>query len=641
MAITLMVMAAVYQITRSAGILYRVEGFRAERGGTALRAVDEIALEVARAGFGLGRDVERVLPGLRGRAPSHDAITLRSNPEGLSGRLRDDLVASDMPVRVAGAALFKPGDRVLLADRAGPAEKAIVVEARGGTLAFRSLDTPSGALRRERRVKRGGRVLKLREVRFSLTPAVGEDATVLQESVDDRPERTLARYVGRLRFDYRDDADFPVHPALVARAGSLARVKVSLALRTTPDAPTLAAVAPTLDHGGSLDEQEATLAFDVRRHGCRMRRYFTGLASPVDVASRPFDEAAVILGAGEPRGLGASYLYVFMLSRLTAGPTLTDMRMETIVFLQQTRDLVVQGPAVPGAVQALFAPDESPLAGSLVVLTAGLREVAFWRVSRDPGGGIGPMSRIDALGRTNVATSVGAAAFGTDGGLYLTDPSQAALFRCSPEEPAEPPCERIASLPGRPGPMALGLNGSLYVLSLVSEVGPNDTEVVEIPFDEDGKPLPPRAVAGLPGTPLSLARDPLAGSLYALVREAGGDTVLLELSGSWLQRPLRPAAEAFRLSRWRRDVETTFPDGNTPVLPPILRPSRIDFAAFDAVGALYLGASETRVVLKFDLDRPGGTADHTLGLAGVVEQERGTFRKRVRLNAWPNATPGL
>lgn len=156
MAVTLVVMATVYQIARSTAILHRVEGFRAERGGTGLRAVDEIALEVARAGFGLGRDVERILPGLPGRPPSHDGITLRSNPEGLAGRLRDDLVASDTPVRVAGGTLFRAGDRVLLADRSGRAERALVVEARGGTLAFRSLDSADGALLRTRRARRGG-----------------------------------------------------------------------------------------------------------------------------------------------------------------------------------------------------------------------------------------------------------------------------------------------------------------------------------------------------------------------------------------------------------------------------------------------------------------------------------------------------
>jgi hypothetical protein len=641
MAVTLAVMATVYQIARSTAVLNHIEGFRAERGATGLRAVDEIALEVARAGFGLGKDVERILPGLPGGPPSRDAVTLRSNPEGLAGRFRDDLLGSEMPVRVIGGTLFRAGDRVLLADRTGPAERAVVVAAGGGMLAFRSLDTRDGTLVRTRRAGRGGRVLKLREVRFALVPAVGEEATLLQESVDDQPPRTLARYVGRMRFDYRDDADVPVHPALVARSGSVARVKVSLALLTTPDEPTLSAAAPTVEHGALLDAHEAMLAFDVPRHGCTMRRYFVGLANAVDVVSRPFDEAGMILGAGEPRGLGASYLYVFLLSRLTAAARATDMRIETLVPLQRMRDLVIQGPAVPGAVQAIFAPDESPLAGSLVVVSAGLREVLFWRVSPDPGGAIGPGSRIDLLGKTSVVSAAGAAAFGIDGGLYVTDPAQAALFRCVPSDSGVPPCDRVASLPGRPGPMALGLNGSLFVLSSVSSVGPNDAQVLEIPFDEGGKPLPPRNVAELPGTPLSLARDPVSGSLYALVRERGGDSVLLELSRAWLRRPAASPTEAFRLSRWKREIETAFPGGETPVLPLILRPSRADFAAFDAVGGLYLGASETRLVLKFDLDRPGGSADHTLGLTGVVEQERGSPRKRVRLYAWRNAVPGL
>src|SRR5262249_6076835 len=157
-------------------------------------------------------------------------------------------------------------------------------------------DNADGALLRTRRARRGGRVLKLREVRFSLVPAQGEDATLLVESVDDQPARTLARYVGRLRFDYRDDADVPVHPALVARAGRAPGAKAPPAPLTPPAAPPLRAVAPPPDPGALLDEHGAALAFDAPRHGCRMRRYFASLANAVDVVSRPFDEAGVILG---------------------------------------------------------------------------------------------------------------------------------------------------------------------------------------------------------------------------------------------------------------------------------------------------------------------------------------------------------
>jgi hypothetical protein len=223
----------------------------------------------------------------------------------------------------------------------------------------------------------------------------------------------------------------------------------------------------------------------------------------------------------------------------------------------------------------------------------------------------------------------------------MTDPGQAVLFRYLPGQAGEGAFERIASLPGRPGAMALGQNGSLFVLSYRPEAGPNETQVLEIPFDEDGTPLAPRVAAEFSGTPLSLARDPLSGSLDALVREKGGDTVLLELSRAWLRRPDGPPAAAFRLSRWKREMETSFPGSETPVLPLMLRPNRLDFAAFDSTGALYLGASETRLVLKFDLDRPGGTTDHNLGVAAVVEQEQGSARKRVRVHAWRKVTPGL
>jgi hypothetical protein len=318
------------------------------------------------------------------------------------------------------------------------------------------------------------------------------------------------------------------------------------------------------------------------------------------------------------------------------------MRVESLFYLQRMGDHVIQGRAEREAAVSVFAPDESPLAGSLIVLTAAPRNIGLWRAFPDPSGGIGPRSRMELLGTTSEITSVGAAAFAVDGALYVTDPRQGLLFRFHPERTSpETAFERVTSLPGQPGPIALGQNGSIFVLADAPEIGTNDTKVFEIPFDEGGSPLAPRPLAELAGTPLSLARDPVSGSLYTLVREKQGDTVLLELSRSWLRRPDRAPAEAFRLSRWRREMETILPGGDTPVLPPLLLPSRLDFARFDAAGGLYFGASDTRVVLKFDLDRPAGTTDHNLGVAAVVEQERGSARKRVRMLAWRKATPGL
>jgi len=89
LAVTLLVAGTVFTTTRSFWLAYRALIHQTERGLSGLRALDDMAVEIARAGFGLGDDLEPLWPGLPGGAPTVDAITVRSNPAGLPGAERE------------------------------------------------------------------------------------------------------------------------------------------------------------------------------------------------------------------------------------------------------------------------------------------------------------------------------------------------------------------------------------------------------------------------------------------------------------------------------------------------------------------------------------------------------------------------
>jgi hypothetical protein len=67
--------------------IYRTESETAEKNVAATRAFDDIVLEIARAGYGLGEGVQAVLP-------SPAEITIRSNEEGLAATLEAELSSS-------------------------------------------------------------------------------------------------------------------------------------------------------------------------------------------------------------------------------------------------------------------------------------------------------------------------------------------------------------------------------------------------------------------------------------------------------------------------------------------------------------------------------------------------------------------
>jgi hypothetical protein len=259
LAITLMIGAAVYRITRSAWLLYRVQTHVAERGFTASRSLDDMAVEIARAGFGLGQDALPVFPGSLDGIARGDAITLRSNPSGRAAGLREDLLERDQLVKVEGAAQFAAGDEVLLIDEDRNAERAQVTLARPDALAFKSRETSDGKLERSYLPARGARLVALREVGFfSTTDRYG--VAVLVRKATGQAEQVIARYVDSVHFEYFDEAGErmeakDIEPGVVPGA-----VRIALRLRPNPTLPPV--VVPPVSLFVTLEPQSTAIAFD-------------------------------------------------------------------------------------------------------------------------------------------------------------------------------------------------------------------------------------------------------------------------------------------------------------------------------------------------------------------------------------------
>jgi hypothetical protein len=169
-------------------------------------------------------------------------------------------------------------------------------------------------------------------------------------------------------------------------------------------------------------------------------------------------------------------------------------------------------------------------------------------------------------------------------------------------------------------------------------------------FDETLSPVEPTLVGALPGVGVSLARDPIDASLFALVRKPIGDFVVLELNRAWVDaaeqsqqaeggQPRQPRL-MFSLEAWQRKLEegdvTTaeipFHPSELPQRMAVLRTEALDFLSFDALGSLYMGAKEANLVLKFELPRPSGR--YAVGLAaGVVERGSG-LAPELRMHGW-------
>ena len=260
-AITLLIAALVYKVTRVSWLLYQTQTHVTERGFSGVRALDDMAVEIARAGYGLG-DAAPVFLGTLDGTRSFDAITVRSNPEGIVGVLEEDLTDPEEFVAVDGAALFAEGDEVLLVDdEPNKLERAQVTGARPLALRLRSHDTPG------RRFKRPWsspltRVLKVREVGFYLT----RDRTgvlALARKAPGQSEQILVRYVEELQFDYLQAPLEPRDPRSLLRRWTRSTangVRITLRLRPNPALPPV--TVPPRTVLVSHEPQWASIPFD-------------------------------------------------------------------------------------------------------------------------------------------------------------------------------------------------------------------------------------------------------------------------------------------------------------------------------------------------------------------------------------------
>lgn len=260
LAITLVIGGVLYRVMRASWLLYDTQTHQTERGFSGLRCLDDIAVEIARAGYGLGADAGPLFPGTLAGLRASDAITLRSNPGGVAGVLLEDLVEGDQLVPVEGAARFVLGDEVLLVDEEGTLERAQVSRVAPDALAFRSLDGPGGRLGSPFLASLDARVLKVREVGFYLKTDRG-GTVVLARKATGQAEQILARYVGDLRFAYLDDAGEPMDPARIGPGVAPGAVRITLSLLSNPALPRV--TVPPLSFRVSLEPQSATVAFDV------------------------------------------------------------------------------------------------------------------------------------------------------------------------------------------------------------------------------------------------------------------------------------------------------------------------------------------------------------------------------------------
>ena len=422
------------------------------------------------------------------------------------------LFERDQVVAVDGAALFREGDQVLIADRRGNRERAQVVRAEPGALSFRSLDGPGGRLARRFPSSPGARVIKLREASFRLTTdPLG--AVVLVKEATGQPSQVLVRHVQALRFDYRDEQGEPLAPGRVRPAGRPA-VGISLRLDSEPGGPVV--VVPPLSLVVPLEPQSATVTFDVPRPGFRVRRLFSPVKGAVAALSRPFAEAGVIV-AELPAG--GNMLATFVLER-----GVRDVRIDTLVPLGRVRQAAV----------AAFGPESGPWAGSLFVVTGGLRSIQAWRISPDGSGTIGPASAVDLVMETPELAFLGGAAFGIDGALSLGS-ERRAIFRGSRAIQRGRPLEARGVRRRPAGSPGAGRGRLAVPPGRATRRGRRRSRPVELPFADRGAPAPPRRVARLgTGSP---DRSPRSAHRLAVrpARRAPGDTVLLELSRAWLR----------------------------------------------------------------------------------------------------------
>ena len=617
--ITLIVLGIVFRTAQMLVAIYRKESETAEKSAAAIRAFDDIAMEIARAGYGLGDGVQAVLPFVVGGSGSSSDITLRSNAYGAAANLKGELVSADEAVAVSHPELFQEGDKVLLTQAGGFAERAEVTDVGERTLAFRSLEGDDGELVYEYLPEHGARVVRLQEIGYSLEPAPEGRGNLLTKTAFDRSPRVLARNVEALHFVYLDDQGGPLSDDSLERTSLLTTVRITMTYSfgdTALDVRTLATAI-------TLDQQSAGVDFAEPGYGMRLTRFFYPIAKPAGVATRATADWGVILSSGNDPSQDRSFLYSFL-----SETRLLEARQDTVTWLEDVRSPVA----------LCFGPEKTSLAGSLFIAASGLRIGHLARVHPDEQDVFSQDSRVDTFDGTEALAQIGGIAFGLDGALYVTSQEKGAIFRFrfGPDgKPLAP--KKVVDVKGSPRAIVTGFDGELYFLLDQA----NETSLWRLPFDESGDPEAPTAIGALDGQAVSLAADSLSGSLFVLVRERLGDTVVLELDSAWIAGSSKEPLHVFSLEALgeesmdgrSQDRETEAKRAATRLpstrLAPILVPETLDFLAFDNLGFLYLGAREKGLVLKFDLDRPGSSR-HIVNIAAATEAGSG----KARLHAW-------
>ena len=249
LAITLVVLGVVFRTVQMLVAIYERESEIAEKNVAATRAFGDIAVEIARGGYGLGEGVQAVLPYLTEGSTSPSEITIRSNDDGVAAVLGAELTASGQSVRVSASELFNEGDKILLTEAGGFSERAEITAVGENELAFRSLDGEDGELLNSYSPDRGARVLKLVEVGYSLEPAPEGTGNLLRKHSFDRTPRVLARNIHSLRFEYLDAEGRPLSDDSLERTDLLATVRITMtfSIGPTPNDERTLATAVTLD----------------------------------------------------------------------------------------------------------------------------------------------------------------------------------------------------------------------------------------------------------------------------------------------------------------------------------------------------------------------------------------------------------
>ena len=629
LGITLVVMGLVARTLQDVARIFRAQSDLAEASSSITRALDDIGYEITLAGQGLGEGVVAVMPRVPSGEVSASALTLRSNPNVTAGYLTLGLVETDTELAFTDADAFEPGETVLLTDARRTNEVAEVVKRSALWMELRSLETTSGDFRHRFTQGAATRALGLREVRYYLRASGDGEATELVKDVTGVTSRVLARDIIALTFEYLDANGKVITATKVEDEYSeleTIRVKLRYSAKTGAFEPLSIMTAV------SLRAASGTVDFERPDIGFRLSRMMYPLDHPIAVVSRPAADRGAVVAAGTNPRRDPSYVYTFQMEQRFMGAN-----VDSLAFFEDVR----------GPVAAVLGPERGPLAGSLFVAAAGLRIGHITRMLPDENGDFSSASEVIAFDGTDAIAQAGGMAFGVEGALYVMSQEKGAIYRYRFDgagKPGKP--ERLFGVTGTPGPVVQGSDGHLYFLMQYGERG----SVWRMAFDETLEPMAPELVGRLDGAGVSLARDPVEGSLLCLVHARRGDYVILELSRAWLRGAdvsQEDPPVLFSLREWVTKLEEgrvapgeiPFALGELAQKMSVLRIDNLDFLSFDSLGSLYMGATEENLVLKFELARP--SRRYAVGVAaGVVERGDG-LSPMIRIHAWRERVPGL